>query len=356
MATKIQGGPADEGIVGVDLMSQMSSVAVIGAGSWGTTVASLVAHNGRATLWARDPGLAAEIDKQHTNSRYLGDAQLAPGLAATGSIEEAVTGAGAIVMAVPSHGYREVLERVAPHCAPGTPVISLTKGLEQGSRLRMTEVTNEVLPDSPAGVLTGPNLAREVLAGQAAAAVLAMPEESVAEELQPLFSSDLFRVYRSEDVVGAEVAGAIKNVFAVAAGMASGLSTGDNTRATVICRAIAEMTRLGVSMGGESLTFAGLAGMGDLIATCISPLSRNRRVGEELAAGKTVDEITAGMNMVAEGIKTTPVFRELADEFGVEMPIVNEVDSVLKGESGAADAYRGLLARKPATEFKGVPA
>ena len=356
MTTKIRPGLTGKAMVGADLMAQMQSVAVIGAGSWGTTVASLVARNARAVVWARSPELAAEIAGQHTNSRYLGDAALDPALAATGELEEAVTGAGAIVMAVPSHGYREVLEQLAPHCAPGTPVVSLTKGLEQGSRLRMTEVTGEVLPDSPAGVLTGPNLAKEIIAGQAAAAVLAMPGENVAEQLQPLFSSDLFRVYRSEDVIGAEVAGAIKNVFAVAAGMASGLSTGDNTRATVICRAIAEMTRLGVAMGGESLTFAGLAGVGDLIATCISPLSRNRRVGEELAAGRTVAEIAEGMNMVAEGIKTTPVFRELADEYGVELPIVNEVDLVIKGKSDAADAYRGLLARPPKTEFRGVPA
>jgi glycerol-3-phosphate dehydrogenase (NAD(P)+) len=336
--------------------AETRSVAVIGAGSWGTTVGCLVARNAKAMIWARRPELAEEIAERHTNSAYLGEAGLEPGLGATSSFEEAAGGADAIVMAVPSHGYREVLEQLAPHVAPGTPVVSLTKGLEQGSRLRMTEVTGEVLPESPAGVLTGPNLAKEVLAGQAAAAVLAMPEEHVAAELQPLFTSDLFRVYRSQDVVGAEVAGAVKNVFAVAAGMAAGLSTGDNTRATVICRAIAEMTRLGVAMGGESLTFAGLAGVGDLIATCISPLSRNRRVGEELAAGRSVDEITASMNMVAEGIKTTPVFKEIADEYGVELPIVREVDLVLKGESEAADAYRGLLARPPSTEFRGVPA
>jgi glycerol-3-phosphate dehydrogenase (NAD(P)+) len=337
-------------------MTEHQSVAVIGAGSWGTTVGSMVAAASPTVIWARSADVAAEIGEAHSNSRYLGELPLEPSLRATASLEEAVADADALVLAVPSHGFREVLEQLAPHCRAGVPVVSLTKGLEQGSRLRMTEVCGDVLPDSPAGVLTGPNLAREVLAGQAAAAVLAMPDESISQRLQPLFTRDLFRVYCSEDVVGAEVAGAIKNVFAVAAGMASGLSTGDNSRATVICRAIAEMTRLGVAMGGDSLTFAGLAGMGDLIATCISPLSRNRRVGEELAAGKTVDEITSGMKMVAEGIKTTPVFHEIAGEYGVELPIVHEVNAVLEGRATPRDAYRGLLARHPTTEFRGVPA
>lgn len=337
-------------------MTEKPSVAVIGAGSWGTTVASMVAAGSPTLIWARSPDVAAEINGGDTNSRYLGELSLEPSLRATSELEEAVGNADAIVMAVPSHGYREVLEAAAPHCRPGTPVVSLTKGLEQGTRLRMTEVTNEVLPDSPAGVLTGPNLAREILAGHAAAAVLAMPDADAAQRLQRLFTRDLYRVYCSDDVVGAEVAGAIKNVFAVAAGMASGLSTGDNTRATVICRAIAEMTRLGVAMGGDSMTFAGLAGMGDLIATCISPLSRNRRVGEELAAGKSLEEITTGMNMVAEGIKTTPVFNEIAGEYGVELPIVHEVDAVIAGRATPRDAYRGLLARHPTTEFRGVHA
>jgi glycerol-3-phosphate dehydrogenase (NAD(P)+) len=335
-------------------VSRQARVAVIGAGSWGTTVASLAAANTPTVLWARRDELATEIDQRHTNEAYLPDLELDPGLRGTSSIEEAVAGADVLVMAVPSHGYREVLEQAAPHIRPWIPIVSLVKGLERGTRLRMTEVIEQVAPGHPAGVLTGPNLAREVMTGHAAAAVVAMPDEQVAMPLQDIFKAPLFRVYRSTDVVGAEVAGALKNVFAIAAGMSTGLGTGDNTRALVICRAIAEMTRLGVAMGGDQLTFAGLAGVGDLLATCISPLSRNRTVGEQLAKGRSVDEITKEMNMVAEGIKTTGVVRQLAEEHGVDMPIVREVDGVINEGRTPEQAYAGLLRRLPQTEFEGM--
>jgi glycerol-3-phosphate dehydrogenase (NAD(P)+) len=236
------------------------------------------------------------------------------------------------------------------------PVVSLVKGLERGSKLRMTQVVEELMPGHPAGALSGPNLAREIMTGHAAAAVIAMPDERVAMPLQDIFKAPMFRVYRSTDVCGTEVAGALKNVFAIAAGMSSGLGTGDNTRALVISRAIAEMTRLGVAMGGDQLTFAGLAGMGDLLATCISPLSRNRRVGEELAKGRSLDEITEEMNMVAEGVKTSSVARELADGYDVDMPIVREVDGVINHGRTPEQAYEGLLQRIPSTEFQGVGA
>jgi glycerol-3-phosphate dehydrogenase (NAD(P)+) len=335
-------------------VSRQARVAVIGAGSWGTTVASLAAANTPTVLWARRDELATEIDQRHTNKAYLPDLELDPGLRGTSSIEEAVAVADVLVMAVPSHGYREVLEQAAPHIRPWIPIVSLVKGLERGTRLRMTEVIEQVAPGHPAGVLTGPNLAREVMTGHAAAAVVAMPDEQVAMPLQDIFKAPLFRVYRSTDVVGAEVAGALKNVFAIAAGMSTGLGTGDNTRALVICRAIAEMTRLGVAMGGDQLTFAGLAGVGDLLATCISPLSRNRTVGEQLAKGRSVDEITKEMNMVAEGIKTTGVVRQLAEEHGVDMPIVREVDGVINEGRTPEQAYAGLLRRLPQTEFEGM--
>jgi glycerol-3-phosphate dehydrogenase (NAD(P)+) len=335
-------------------LPQQARVTVIGAGSWGTTVASLAAANAPTVLWARRDDLADEIDGRHTNEQYLPGLELNPDLRATSSIEAAVAGADVLVMAVPSHGFRAVLEEAAPYVRPWIPVVSLVKGLEQGTGARMTAVIDQVLPGHPAGVLTGPNLAREVMTGHAAAAVVAMPDEHVAVPLQDVFRAPLFRVYRSRDVVGAEVAGALKNVFAIAAGMSTGLGTGDNTRALVICRAIAEMTRLGVAMGGDQLTFAGLAGVGDLLATCISPLSRNRHVGEELAKGRTIAEITDEMNMVAEGIKTCGVVRELAEQYGVDMPIVREVDAVVNQGRTAEEAYAGLLRRTPRTEFEGV--
>jgi glycerol-3-phosphate dehydrogenase (NAD(P)+) len=335
-------------------MGQQARVAVIGAGSWGTTVASLAAANAPTVLWARRDELASEIDEHHTNEPYLLGLRLHPALRATASLEEAAATADVLVMAVPSHGFRAVLEQLAPHVRPWIPVVSLVKGLEQGSRLRMCEVIEQVLPGHPAGVLTGPNLAREVMTGHAAAAVVAMDDEHVARPLQDIFKADRFRVYRSADVLGAELAGALKNVFAIAAGMSTGLGTGDNTRALVICRAVAEMTRFGVAMGGDQLTFAGLAGMGDLMATCISPLSRNRRVGEELAKGRPIAEITAEMNMVAEGVKASRVVREMADELGIDAPIIRQVDAVINEGRTAEEAYQGLLRRLPSTEFEGV--
>ncbi len=335
-------------------MTREARVTVVGAGSWGTTVASVAAANAPTTLWARRDDLTQEVNGNHTNEAYLPGLQLDSRLVATSSIEEAVSSADVIVMAVPSHGFRRVLEQAARHIRPWIPVVSLVKGLERDSRLRMTQVVDEVVPGHPAGVLSGPNLAREVMTGHAAAAVIAMPDERVAMPLQRIFKAPLFRIYRSTDVVGAEIAGALKNVFAIAAGMSTGLGTGDNTRALVISRAIAEMTRLGVAMGGDQLTFAGLAGIGDLLATCISPLSRNRRVGEELAKGRQLDEITQEMQMVAEGIKTSSVARELADEHAVDMPIVRQVDAVINAGRTPEEAYAGLLQRTPGTEFEGV--
>jgi glycerol-3-phosphate dehydrogenase (NAD(P)+) len=326
-------------------------VAVLGAGSWGSTVASIVARRSPTTLWARRPDVAEEVRLRHTNSAYLGDLALHERLAATDSIEEAVSSADVLAVAVPSHGFRTVLEEAAPHLRPWVPIVSLTKGLEVGTMLRMTEVVGEVLPGHPAGALSGPNLAREVLEGYAAAAVLAMPDARVATSLQDIFRTRLFRVYTGTDVVGVEVAAALKNVFAIAAGMAAGLSTGDNTLALVISRSLAELTRLGVAMGGEPHTFAGLAGSGDLLATCISPLSRNRRVGVELAAGKSIAEITGAMRQVAEGVRTSRVVMDLAERHGVDMPIAREVHRVVNEGRSPIEAFAGLLRLRPTHEL-----
>jgi glycerol-3-phosphate dehydrogenase (NAD(P)+) len=332
-------------------VSRQTRVSVIGGGSWGTTVASLAARNAPTLLWTRRPEVAEEIESDHANSPYLPGERLDENLRATTDLEIAAEEADVLVMAVPSHGFREVLEHAAPHVRPWVPIVSLTKGLEQGTHKRMTEVIEDVMPHHPAGVLAGPNLATEIIQGYAAAAVIAMPEERVVRSLQPVFGRTVFRVYSSTDVIGAEIAGALKNVFAISAGMAAGLGTGDNTRALVIARALAEMTRLGVAMGGDRHTFAGLAGMGDLLATCISPLSRNRYVGEELARGRTLDDIIEEMNMVAEGVKTSRVVMELADRYGVEMPIAHEVYAVVNEGRTPQEAFRGLLRTQPTTEL-----
>ena len=279
-------------------------IGVVGAGSWGTTVAVLAARNAPTILWARRADIADEINREHTNGRYLPGNRLPRDLGATADIEEAVRDADVVVMGVPSHGLRGALEEVARHIRPWVPVISLAKGLEAGTHLRMTQVIEQVLPDHPAGALTGPNLAREILSGYAAASVVAMEDETIARALQRVFKSRLFRVYTNRDVIGCEVGGALKNVIAIAAGMGDGLGVGDNTKAAVVTRGLAELTRLGVAMGGQLQTFAGLTGMGDLVATCASPLSRNRSVGEQLGRGRKLVEITSEMHMVAEGVKT----------------------------------------------------
>lgn len=329
-------------------------VGVVGAGSWGTTVATLVNRNASAVLWARRPELADEVTTAHTNSRYLPGHRLPVSLEATSSLADAVRDADIVVMGVPSHCMRSTLADLAPHVRPGAPVVSLAKGLEGGTHLRMTEVIAQELPGHPAGVLTGPNLAREVLAGHAAASVVAFHDDRVAAEVQRVFTAELFRVYRNNDVIGCEVAGALKNVMAIASGMADGLGTGDNTRAAVITRGLSELARLGLAMGGELITFAGLAGMGDLVATCISPQSRNRYVGEQLGRGRALDDIVAEMNMVAEGIKTSAVVVELAEKYGVEMPIAQEVFAVVHGDHSAEEAYRGLLCRRVGAEHETV--
>ena len=320
-------------------------VAVLGAGSWGTTVAALAAGRNTTTLWARDPDLAREIDTDHLNRRYLADYPLPDSLRGTSDLAEAATDADVLVVGVPSHGFRAVVTEVRPHVRPWVPVVSLTKGLERGTHLRMTEIIKEVLPGRPAAALTGPNLAKEIMAGGAAASVVATEDLSVAAALQSVLRRGVFRIYTNHDVIGCEIGGALKNVIAIATGIAEGLSVGDNTRAAVISRGLAEVARLGVAMGGEAATFAGLAGMGDLIATCISKQSRNRYVGEQLGLGRSIEEITGEMTMVAEGVKTASTVMELAEHHGVPLPICEQVHKVVTGRMPAASAYRGLRVR-----------
>jgi glycerol-3-phosphate dehydrogenase (NAD(P)+) len=332
-------------------------VAVVGAGSWGTTVAGLVATNAPTTLWARRHDLAEQIASTHENPAYLPGVRLPDTLAATSDLASACTDADVIVLGVPSHGLRAVLEAARDVIAPSVPVISLSKGVEQGSLLRMTEVVADVLAGhdpSCIGVLTGPNLAKEVAGGQPTASVVATTDTDVAEQLQQLFFAPTFRVYTNPDVVGCEIAGALKNVLAIGAGIAHGLGYGDNTKAALITRGLAELARLGVALGGDPLTFAGLAGMGDLIATCSSPQSRNRHVGVELGAGRPLDEIVAAMNMVAEGVKSTAAVIELARRHDVEMPLTSFVGRVLYEGARPADLVPELMLRKAKPELHGM--
>jgi glycerol-3-phosphate dehydrogenase (NAD(P)+) len=329
----------------------------VGAGSWGTAVAAIVAENATTILWARREDLATCIEADHENPDYLPGIALPAALHATADLAGACVGADVVVFAVPSHGLRAVLADARPHVAANAAIVSLAKGIEQGTLRRMTEVIAEELSDHDAsriGVLTGPNLAREVAAGQPTASVVAVPNAAVGDELQRVFFAPTLRVYTNPDVIGCEMAGALKNVLAIGAGIADGLGYGDNTKAALITRGLAELARLGVALGGEPLTFAGLAGMGDLIATCASPQSRNRHVGVEIGRGRALDEVVSEMNMVAEGVKTTAAVIELAERHQVEMPLAAFVGRVLYEGARPADLVPELMMRKAKPELHGM--
>ena len=331
----------------------MQRITVIGAGSWGTTVASLAARSVSTTLWARRSELASAINETRENNDYLPGHRLPELLEATSELETAVGNADAVVIAVPSHGFRAVFKVAATVIRTDTPIVSLTKGIEQDTLATMTEVVAAEAPNhdpSRVGVLTGPNLASEVIEGQPTATVIAMRDADAARSIQDVLMGPTFRVYTNDDVVGCELGGALKNVMAIAAGMSDGLGFGDNSRATLITRALAELTRLGVALGGRPATFAGLAGMGDLIATCSSAHSRNHRVGVGLAEGKSLDEVVAEMRMVAEGIKTTKSVLGLAARAGIEMPIVEHVGQVLADGLHPRDAVLSLMTREAKSE------
>jgi glycerol-3-phosphate dehydrogenase (NAD(P)+) len=313
-------------------------------------VAALVARNTEVCLWARDAETVEQINRDNRNEKYLPGASLPKNLRATTEIAEAVESADVLIMGIPSQGFRSVLEQVKDHLRAWVPVVSLTKGLELDTRMRMTEIVKQLLPGHPVGVLTGPNLAREIMAGQAAASVIAMEDEIIVLELQSLFRSGLFRIYTNDDVIGCELGGVLKNIIAIAVGMGDGQGAGDNTRSALITRGLAEVTRLGVAMGGRAETFAGLAGMGDMIATCTSSQSRNRHVGVELGKGRHINEIIEEMVMVAEGVKSAPAVMALADQYRITMPIASDVFRVVQGESNARQAFRGLLRVTPGAE------
>lgn len=328
------------------------NVGLLGGGSWGTTVAHLTAQNCQTTMWARRAETVDEINNNHTNKKYLPKAKLHPSLKATYEIKDTVSNADVIIMGVPAQSFRQVLIDARPHIRPWVPIVSLSKGLEKGTHMRMTEIIEEEMPGHPAGVLTGPNLAREIMAGQAAASVIAMVDDTIAIALQKVFSTGLFRVYINDDVIGCELGGALKNIIAIATGMGDGAGAGENTRAAIITRGLAELTRLGVAMGGNPLTFSGLAGMGDLVATCTSTQSRNRHVGFQLGQGRKLDDIIEEMHMVAEGVKTTGVVMELGKKYNIELPITSEVYGVCYEGSTVHQAFKGLLRMRTGKEHE----
>lgn len=339
-------------------MGDRGHVAVIGAGSWGTAFASVVARNHVPTLlWARREDAARAINDTHCNAAYLGpDVELPPGLRATADLEEAVGRASVVVLGVPSHCFREKVGQLEPLLAPDAVLVSLTKGVERDTHLRMSQVISQTagVPPGRVAVISGPNLAKEVARGLPGATVVACSDEQRAQALQRLFHASTFRVYTNTDVCGVEIGGATKNVVAIAAGIAAGLGYGDNSLAALVTRGLVELTRLGVKLGANPLTFAGLAGVGDLVATCLSPQSRNRTVGFGLGQGRSLDEIIASMNQVAEGVKSCKAILQLAGTVGADMPIASRVGKVLYEGADVKEMVDDLLTRDPEPEFLGI--
>ncbi|GAB2984684.1 NAD(P)H-dependent glycerol-3-phosphate dehydrogenase [Saccharothrix stipae] len=332
----------------------MDRVAVLGAGSWGTAFAKVLADSGTdVVLWARRADVADAISKDRVNADYLPGVALPANLAATADAEKALDGAGAVVLAVPSQTLRENLTGWRPWLPAGATLVSLAKGVELGTLKRMSEVIREVagVPEDQVAVVSGPNLAKEIAAEQPTATVIACTDHDRAVDLQHACSNSYFRPYTNVDVVGCELGGACKNVIALACGMAAGMGFGDNTMASIITRGLAETARLGAALGADPLTFAGLAGLGDLVATCASPLSRNRTFGERLGRGDSPAQAQeAAHGQVAEGVKSCSSIRELAARVGVDMPITDGVHQVCHERLDPRVLTAALLGREPKAE------
>jgi len=329
-------------------------IGVIGAGSWGTTLANLLAKKGlEVTLWAYEADLVEEMRATRVNTLFLPGMELSAGLAFTNSLEEAAAGKDVLVLVSPSQVMRSVLTQLAPLLEPGVTLVNASKGIELDTFMTMDQVCAAVLPPEVAGrfcVLSGPSFAREVAQEMPTAVVAASADPEAASLVQRLFTTPYFRVYTNSDVVGVEIGGSLKNVIALAAGISDGLGLGHNTRAALITRGLAEMNRLGRAMGADPATFAGLAGMGDLVLTCTGDLSRNRTVGVKLGQGMRLGEILGEMRMVAEGVKTAESAWRLAGRMGVDMPIIEKVYQVLYEDKPARQAVLELMTRDPKAE------
>jgi len=329
-------------------------IGILGAGSWGTALAIHLGRTGRAVrLWARDHELARTIQATRENPRYLPGIAVPPGVLCTADASRALSEARIVIVAVPSHGVQAVLDTVSAAIGPAATLVSGAKGLEPGRGRRVSELLEELLPDRPVAVLSGPSFAREVAIDLPAALVIASRDDQVARELQRALSASTFRLYTNRDVVGVELGGALKNVVAIATGLCDGMSLGENARAALITRGLAEIVRLGVAFGAQPATFLGLAGLGDLVLTCTGSLSRNRALGLAVARGSSVAEVERATRMVAEGVRTVDSALRLAGAAGIAMPICEEVQRVLGQNKPVADALRSLLAREPRPEDEG---
>ena len=322
-------------------------IAVMGAGAWGTALADLLARNGqRVVLWAYEADVVESINVRHENARFLADVILHEGVRATGDVDDAVGGADLVLFVTPSHVLRPIARRAAARLGERATLVVASKGIERETLALMTDVVSEEIPRSPVVGLSGPSFAREVAQRQPTAVVAASHDPSASVRVQQAFSSDAFRVYTHHDVIGVELGGSLKNVMAIATGMAEGLGLGYNPRAALITRGLAEMTRLGVALGADPLTFAGLAGMGDLVLTCTGALSRNRQLGLDIGQGKRLDDLLAMRETVAEGVYTTQSAHALASREEIDMPIVAAVYRILFEGNDPRRAIGELMTRE----------
>ena len=335
---------------------ERQSIAVIGAGSWGTTLAQLLAEKGKdVRLWVREPDVCEGLRRDRINHTFLPGIRLPARLTYTQEFPEALDRAGVVLMAVPSHGFRQTLRDLKPHCPPGAVLLSATKGMEIDSLLTMEGVAREEIgAEIPYAVLAGPSFAREVAQKQPTAVTVASRQREIAHFIQRLFSAPYFRVYTSHDITGVELGGALKNIFAIGTGILSGMGLGDNPRAALITRGLAEMVRLGARLGANPMTLTGLAGLGDLILTCTGSQSRNFQVGVKLGQGIPLDQILAGMAMVAEGVKTSRAVYLLAARLGVEMPMVTATYKILYENLAPKEAIKKLMARELKDEMEAM--
>ena len=321
-------------------------IAVIGAGGWGTALAKILSENElEVILWCREEDVRRSIGERRENDRFLPGISLPASLRTTGNLEEAARGSKVLLLAVPSPYMRSVLSELAPLTRGVASIVSATKGLEETTHFRMSEVISQTLPGVATVVLSGPTFAREVALGEPTALVAASAALEGAMEIQARFSTPSFRIYTNDDVLGVELGGALKNVIALAVGVATGLGLGHNPKAALMTRGLAEISRLVAAMGGRRETLFGLAGMGDLVLTCTGHLSRNRQVGIELGKGRSLEDVLARMEQVAEGVRTTHAAVALAKEHGVEMPIVLQMERLLRGETTPEDVMRELMTR-----------
>ncbi len=323
---------------------------VVGGGSWGTTAAHLLAHNSPVTLWVRDKSSAVELQQTRENSRYLPGSSIHANVAVTSDMDEACSGVNLVVFAVPTTAMRSVSQDLSQQGVGAVTAISLAKGFEPGTNLRMTQVISEELPESVVGVMTGPNLCKEILIGKPASGVVAFEQHRPAVQTQRLFTTSTFRVFTGSDVIGCELGGALKNVYVIAAAIVEGMGLGDNARAAVITRGLSELCSLGEVMGADQRTLVGLAGLGDLVASCMSPQSRNATVGRQLGMGKSLDEIVESLGQVAEGVTAAKSAYELARAHGVAMPIADLVFEICWRGASAQDAAARLLAGRLGAE------